>query len=140
MAPRMLLFGWLCMMGLLLVLDRSQRTGRGLWLLPPLFALWINLHGSWVFGMVVLVLTIASGLVEGEWGLVVARRWTPEELKKLLLALAASLAALFVNPFGYKLVLYPYTLLLRQQGVMQYIEEWQSVDFALLGREWQAGA
>ena len=130
MAPRMLLFGWLCMMGLLLVLDRFQRTGRGLWLLPPLFALWINLHGSWVFGMVVLVLTIASGLVEGEWGLVVARRWTPEELKKLLLALAASLAALFVNPFGYKLVLYPYTLLLRQQGVMQYIEEWQSVDFS----------
>jgi hypothetical protein len=118
------------MVGLLLVLDRFRRTGKGLWLLPPLFALWINLHGSWVFGMVVLALTIASGLVEGEWGLVVARRWTPAELKKLLLALAASLAALFVNPFGYKLVLYPYTLLLRQQGVMQYIEEWQPVDFS----------
>jgi hypothetical protein len=44
--------------------------------------------------------------------------------------LAASLAALFVNPFGYKLVLYPYTLLLRQEGIMQHIEEWQSVDFS----------
>jgi hypothetical protein len=129
MAPRMLLFGWLCMMGLLLVLDRFQRTGKGLWLLPPLFALWINLHGSWVFGMIVLALTIASGLVEGEWGLVVARRWLPEELKKLLLALAASLAALFVNPFGYKLVVYPFDLLLRHKGVMQYLEEWQPVDF-----------
>jgi hypothetical protein len=126
----MLLFGWLCMVGLLLVLDRFQRTGKGLWLLPPLFALWINLHGSWVFGVIVLALTIASGLLEGEWGLVVALRWTPGELKKLLLALAASLAALFVNPFGYKLVLYPYTLLLRQQGVMQYLEEWQPVDFS----------
>ena len=52
--PRTLLFGWLCMVGLLLVLDRFQRTGKGLWLLPPLFALWINLHGSWVFGLVVL--------------------------------------------------------------------------------------
>ncbi len=80
--------------------------------------------------MVVLALTIASGLVEGEWGLVVARRWTAVELRKLLLAFAASLAALFVNPFGYKLVFYPYTLLLRQQGVMQYIEEWQSVNFS----------
>ncbi len=130
MAPRMLLFGWLCMVGLLLVLDRFRRTGNGLWLLPPLFALWINLHGSWVFGVIVLALTIASGLVQGEWGLVVARRWSSGELKKLLLALAASLAALFVNPFGYKLVLYPYTLLLRQQGVMQYIEEWQPVDFS----------
>ncbi len=77
MAPRMLLFGWLCMVGLLLVLDRFRRTGKGLWLLPPLFALWINLHGSWVFGVIVLALTIVSGLVEGEWGLVVARRWSP---------------------------------------------------------------
>ena len=59
--PRTLLFGWLCMMGLLLLLDRFQRTGKGLWLMPPLFALWINLHGSWVFGVVVVGLTIVSG-------------------------------------------------------------------------------
>ena len=128
--PRTLLFGWLCMVGLLLVLDRFRRTGKGLWLLPPLFAVWINLHGSWVFGIVVLVLTIASGLVEGQWGLVVAKRWGSGELKKLLVTLALSLAALFVNPFGYKLVMYPYTLLLRQQGVMQHLVEWQSVDFS----------
>src|ERR1017187_641983 len=89
-----------------------------------------NLHGSWVFGVVVLGLTIASGLVEGEWGLVVARRWTSGELKELLLVLAASLAALFVNPFGYKLPLYPFDLLFRQPSNMKYIDEWQSVDFS----------
>jgi hypothetical protein len=77
-----------------------------------------------------VALTIVSGLVEGEWGLVVARRWTAGELKKLILAFAGSLAALFVNPYGYKLVIYPYQLLLRQQGVMQYIEEWQPVNFS----------
>src|ERR1019366_6785228 len=129
MVPRPLLFGWLCMMGLLLVLDHFRRTGRGLWLLPPLFALWINLHGSWVFGMVVLMLTIVSGLTDGEWGLVLATRWNPVELKKLLLASAASLAALFANPFGYKLVIYPFDFLFRQR-VMQYVEEWQPVDFS----------
>jgi hypothetical protein len=128
--PRTLLFGWLCMTGLLLVLDHFQRTEKGLWLLPPLFALWINLHGSWVFGLAVLGLTIASGLVGGEWGLVVARRWSPTELKKLLLSLAASLAALFVNSFGYKLPLYPFDLVFRQQGVMKYIQEFQPVDFS----------
>ena len=128
--PRPMLFGWLCMTGLLLMLDHFQRTERGLWLLPPLFALWINLHGSWIFGMVVLVITIASGLVGGEWGLVVARRWSPSELKKLLLSLAVSVAALFVNPFGYKLLLYPFDLLFRQQGVLKYIQEFQPVDFS----------
>jgi len=129
MAPRTLLFGWLCMMGLLLVLDRFRRTGKGLWLLPPLFALWINLHGSWVFGIVVLAITVAAGLIEGAWGLVGACRWTPIELKKLVVAVVASVAALFVNPFGYKLVLYPFELLLRPNGVMQHLEEWQPVDF-----------
>ena len=130
LAPRTLLFGWLCMTGLLLVLDQFKRAGKGLWLLPPLFALWINLHGSWLFGIVVLVTTIASGLVEGEWGLVIARRWFPVELKKLLLALCASLAALFVNPFGHKLVLYPFDYIFRQQGVIQGSEYWRSVDFS----------
>ncbi len=130
--PRMLLFGWLCMVGLLLVMDGFQRTGKGLWLLPALFALWINLHGSWVFGLVVLVMIIGSGLVEGEWGLVVARRWSSAELRKLLLALGVSLAALFVNPFGYRLVVFPlkYELLLRRHDVMQRIVEWQGVDFS----------
>ncbi len=127
--PRMLLFGWLCMAGLLIVLDRFRETGKGLCVLPVLFAAWINFHGSWIFGIVVLGMTIAAGLVRGEWGLVVARRWSPLEFRKLMIALAASLAALFVNPFGYRLVWYPFDLLFRQKGVMQYLEEWQSVHF-----------
>ena len=132
MGPRTFLFGWLCMSGLLLILDHFQRTGRGLWLLPPLFALWINLHGSWAFGIVVLAITIVSGSVEGKWGLVVARRWSRVELRNLLLVSAASLAALLVNPFGYKLPLYPFELLFYQQSAMAYVNEWQSVNFSKL--------
>jgi hypothetical protein len=128
--PRTLLFGWLCMMALLLALDHFQRSGKGLWLLPPLFAVWINLHGSWVFGIVVLVVTIVSGLVEGEWGLVVAHRWSGLELTKLLLALVASVAALFVNPFGYRLVVYPFGFVFGQTDLTKYLTEWQSVNLS----------
>ena len=127
--PRTLLFGWLCMVVLLLVLDHFKRSGKGLWILPPLFALWINLHGSWVFGMVVLGVTLACGLVEGKWGLVVAHRWSVVQLKKLLMALAASVAALFATPFGYRLLLYPFDFLFGQPSNMKDIREWQSVDF-----------
>jgi hypothetical protein len=130
MAPRTLLFGWLCMVGLLLVLDHFRETGRGIWLLPFLFAVWINLHGSWIFGVVVFALILGSGLVEGEWDLVVARRWRPVELKKLLLAFASSLIALLLNPYGFKLVLYPAFLLTHQQTIMQNLDEWQPVNFS----------
>lgn len=128
--PRTFLFGWLCMTGLLLILDRFRNTAKGLWLLPPLFAGWINLHGSWLFGMIVLAVTIASGLVEGEWGSVVTRRWSRQESKSLLLASGISLAALFANPFGYKLVLYPFDFLFHQQVNLQYVEEWLPVNFS----------
>jgi hypothetical protein len=128
--PRVLLFGWLCMIALLLLLDHFRHTGKKLWAVAPLFALWINLHGSWIFGLVVLLVTIAAGMVRGEWGRVVARRWSPCELKKLLIALAASIVALFLNPFGYRLVLYPFDLLFRQTSNMRYVQEWQSVNFS----------
>ena len=128
LAPRALLFGWLCITILLLVLDRFQKTGTALWILPPLFVLWINLHGSWIYGMVVLGLTIASGLVQGTWGQVAARRWNSTELRKLLLASAASVAALFLNPFGYKLLLVPLQFF-KMQSFMQYVDYWRPVDF-----------
>ena len=127
--PRMLHFGWVCLLALLLVLDRFQRTGKGIWVLPPLFALWINLHGSWIFGFVILGIYIASGLVEGRWSNVVAERWTHGQLRKLLIASAASAVALLLNPYGYKLVWYPFELLHRQEAVRDNIIEWQSVDF-----------
>ena len=122
-------FGWLCLMVLFLVLERFQRTGKGLWVLPPLFAVWINLHGSWVFGFVVMGAYIVSGLVEGQWNNVVAERWTPAQFRKLLVACAASVGALFANPYGYKLVWYPFDLFLRQKANLDNVIEWQSVNF-----------
>ena len=127
--PRMLHFGWLCLILLLLAMERFERTGKGLWLLPPLFAVWINLHGSWPFGFVVVGICIVSGLVQGRWGMVVAERWTPSQLRKLLLALAASAIALLANPYGYRLIWYPFELLSRQQAVRDNMIEWQSMDF-----------
>ena len=94
-----------------------------------IFGLWINLHGSWVFGFVVLGAYIACGLIEGHWNNVLAERWKPSELRKLTIAGALSVAALFVNPYGYKLVWYPFELLSGQKAVRDEMTEWQSVNF-----------
>ena len=91
--------------------------------------LWINLHGSWLFGMCVLVVIIGSGLLEGRWGSVVAYRWSSTHLRALSIALVASIAALFVNPFGYKLLLSPFEFL-HMQRLMQFSEYWRPIDFS----------
>lgn len=128
--PRPLLFGWLCLLALMIVLDRFAATRSApLWLIPPLFCLWINLHGSWLIGMLVLILFVTSGLVHGEWGLITSERFSWPELKRLLTVTAASVVALFVNPIGPRLVLYPFDLIFRQTANLANVDEWQSVNF-----------
>jgi hypothetical protein len=127
---RTLLFGWLYLVMLLLILD-AVRNGkrRWLWLVPPLFCLWVNSHGSWPLGMVVFGIFIASGLVEGTWGNAYATRWLSPQLRSLFITAAASVAAVFINPSGYRLVLYPFKVM---QGVGSGpggITEFASIDF-----------
>ena len=127
--PRMHNFGYLCLTVLLITLERFQQTGRGLWLIPPVFTVWVNLHGSWVFGFVIMGIYLASGLMKDSQGRIVAEPWKRRQLAKLLAVMFASAAALLVNPYGYKLVWYPFDLLFRQHANMANVVEWQSVNF-----------
>ena len=129
-APRTVLFGYVCLIILLAILECFRSKGRApLWLLPPLFCLWINTHGSWCLGLMVLGIFTACGFVEGEWGVVQAYRWSPRQLRQLIGTFCASCAALFVNPYGYRLVLYPVDMAVRQRLNMAFIEEWASINF-----------
>jgi len=127
--PRMHNFGYLCLTVLLIALERFQQTGKGVWLIPPVFAVWINLHGSWVLGFVIMGIYLASGLAKDNQGRIVAEPWKRGQFLKLLVAIFASAVALLVNPYGYRLALYPFDLLFRQQTNLANVIEWQSVDF-----------
>ncbi len=127
--PRPLLFGWLFLVVEVAVLW-SYRKGRDwTWALPVLFLLWINTHGSWFIGFVLMVLFVACGFVEGEWGGLYAVRWTPAQRKKLVTVAMVSFAALFVNPYGWRLVAYPLDVAFRQKLTVENIAEWGSLDF-----------
>jgi len=128
--PRTILFGYAYLVVLLIMLQRLRRTGRApLWLIPPLFCLWVNTHGSWLLGLIVFFLIAAAGLVKRSWGRVEAEPWTPSQLRKLAATGLASVGALFINPFGYRLVFYPFDLAFRQKLNIAHVAEWVSVDF-----------
>jgi len=128
--PRTLLFGYDYLLVLLIILERFRSRGSApLWMLPPLFCLWINTHGSWSLGMVAFGIFIAAGLVQGQWGRLEAQRWSPSQLRRLGATMAASAAALFVNPYGYRLVLYPLDMAFHQKLNIAHVAEWVSVDF-----------
>jgi hypothetical protein len=128
--PRMLLFGWIYMLVLLVAMDRFREgSARAIWVLPPLFLLWVNTHGSWLIGLAVFGLIAASGLISFDLGQVLAEKWTRPQFKSLIIVSVLSCAALFVNPYGYKLVTYPYDMAFHQTLNVAHVEEWQSVNF-----------
>ena len=128
--PRVILFGYAYLVVLLIVLQRFRQKGHApLWLIPPLFCVWVNTHGSWFIGMIIFSILVAGGLVQLKWGLIDSEPWTSSQRKNLLLAWGASVAALFVNPFGTRLVFYPLDLAFRQKLNIEHVEEWVSVNF-----------
>jgi hypothetical protein len=79
--------------------------------------------------MIIFSIIVAGGLITLEWGFISSQCWTMPQKKNLLLAWGASVASLFVNPFGWRLVLYPLDLAFRQKLNSEHIHEWVSVDF-----------
>lgn len=128
--PRTILFGYAYLVILLIILQRFRQNGRApLWLLPPLFCLWANTHGSWSLGLIVFFILAVGGLIKTTWGHVVAEPWTALQVRKLAVTGFTSVAALFINPFGHQLVLYPLDLAFRQKLNVAHVAEWVSVDF-----------
>jgi hypothetical protein len=128
--PRTILFGYACLVAMLIVLQRFRQNGRGpLWMLPPLFCLWVNTHGSWFIGLIIFSMIVAGGLVRLTWGMVESQPWTRSQKKNLLLAWCGSVAMLFVNPFGARLVFYPLDLAFRQKLNVEHVAEWVSLNF-----------
>ncbi|HEX6655663.1 MAG TPA: hypothetical protein VF153_05565, partial [Candidatus Limnocylindria bacterium] len=107
---------------LLLTLYKRGHT-RVLWALPPLLALWVNLHGGYIIGLAVLGLAAAS---EGALRLFgrPAAPWGP-----LVLIAVLSGAATFLSPHGLEAIRYPFSYLGSENAMMQYIAEWQSANF-----------
>ena len=126
--PRTLLFGWVFLVGELLILSQYRGGRDHTWALPFIFLLWVNTHGSWLIGLAFLFVFLATGLANGTWGRVRAKRWTRSQFKKLSVITAICIGALFVNPWGSHLVFYPFDLAFRQTLNISHVQEWQTLD------------
>jgi hypothetical protein len=125
-AIRPQLIGYLLLvLELLLVHRGSTRSPRWFFALPPLFALWVNCHGSFFFGFLLLGLFLFCSFFNFRIGLLVSPPWDLPRRRTLALAMLFSAAALFLNPVGIKQVLYPLDTLLHQHIVTSQIDEWK---------------
>jgi hypothetical protein len=130
--PRPQLLGYIFLLVTLILLERfRQRRQRSLWALPLVFVLWVNTHGSFVFGLAALAVYWASGLGSFRVGGLQADRWTPRERRYLLLVALLSVVALAVTPYGTRLAANPLDIAFTQPVNIANIREWQGMPFDL---------
>ncbi len=100
------LFSYILFTLVLLVIDRARRgRRRSLWFLPPLFALWSNIHPELILGLLYLCGVIVGELVNGRS----AHDETARNglVRPLAMVTATCLAASLLNPEGYRVLTFP---------------------------------
>jgi len=125
--PQMFTFALTAIVGYIVYLYKWRQIDR-LWLLPPIFVLWANVHGGFAVGFILL-----GGTLGGEVLNRLLRHDGPEPLswrrwRKLLAITALSYGLLIANPNGTALYTYPLRTI--TIGVLRdFIQEWSSPDF-----------
>ena len=122
--PQMIGYLFLVIELLALHLGRT-RNPRWFFCLPPLFAIWVNCHGSFFLGLIVAAIVLAESLFNLRTGLLVSSPWLPRQRWMLGLALSLSVAGLLLNPVGIEQVLYPVNTMLHQPLGISQVQEWQ---------------
>jgi hypothetical protein len=100
------------------LLDSAENNTTRLYWLPPIMLLWVNLHGGFVVGFILLGIYLVVSLFNG----------AARTRNALGLVTALSFAASFVNPYGYQLHLHVYRYL-TDRFLMDHIDEFRSPNF-----------
>ena len=119
------LLGYVFLVLTLICLERfRQGSARALWFLPLIFLVWVNTHGTFVFGLLAAGLYWLSGLIAFEWGGITAERWTYRQRLRLEIVLLLCMAALCITPYGTRIAAYPLEMALLQPANVGNIVEW----------------
>jgi len=132
-------WSWLFALAWFWVLDSRERDAsnphdRRLWFLPLLMLVWVNVHGGFVLGFVLLAIFWLAAV--WEWFRSSGDR-IEEALQRISagkrardLALTGLLSAIasLINPYGWKLHQHVYSYL-TSRFLMEHIDEFRSPDF-----------
>ena len=113
---------------------RRGRTRR-LWLLPVLMAVWVNVHGAFVAGLVYLGCVATGQTLKYAFPrrLRIAHPPTRSQVTTLWVVLAACAAATLLNPYGYPIWRVPLGLT-RSRLVASLVVEWKPLSLDYFAR------
>ncbi|TAM82458.1 MAG: hypothetical protein EPN47_07255 [Acidobacteria bacterium] len=123
------LLGYIFLLITLISLERfRQGEQKHLWVLPLVFLLWVNTHGSFTLGFMVLGLYWLAGLKDFSVGGLYAVRWQPEQRLHIELVSLLSVAVLPLTPYGTRLAAVPFGVASSLPLNFSHIIEWQPIN------------
>ena len=114
-------------------LDDSKKYSKLIYTIPVLQIVWVNFHG----GSSSLPYILFIGILLCDLFLKIFKfkesRWTEfklnkDQIKTILTVLGLTIVASCINPFGYKMLLYPFTNM-ADTNMLENIVEWASANF-----------
>ena len=107
----------------------SAGRTKWLWALPALMAIWTNVHGGFLIGLLLLATYTAGNLAAWLWDGASERRSAARQQAKWFAGTGlACLAATFLNPYSYHLHAHIYQYL-RDPRLYQTVQEYQPLTF-----------
>ena len=126
------LLGYIFLLITLICLERyKQGVQKSLWMLPPLFLVWVNTHGSFILGFCVLGLYWICGLVPFKAGGLTMEPWQPRQRIHLEIIFLLGCVALPFTPFGGQAFIFPIEKALFFPEQAAHVMEWYPLNFSL---------
>lgn len=129
-SPRPQIFS-LIMLALIAWIVSKYRQSGNWWVLlslPPLFALWGNLHGGYVLGLIYLGSYLAGDVLDQVLDSQGPKRRIPSSIYALVGFAVLSGLAVLINPFGLDMWRIPFNTI-GVDTLQNLISEWASPDF-----------
>jgi len=122
------LFGYIYLLATLIFLERFRQGHRkSLWLLPLVFCLWVNSHGTFMLGAAIFGIYWLGGMLKFRAGSLAAEPWTASERLQLAAVALLSILAGCVTPYGTRLAAYPLQMIFFQQGITNNMTSWAPI-------------
>jgi hypothetical protein len=117
------------------LLDKHKQSGKVSHIIPLPFLslLWVNLHGAYILGLVLIAVYAGADVIDAV--IQAIKNKTKFKISKSVMQLSgvflACVLASLVNPNGIKMLIYPFQTI-TDPSISQYILEWISPDFHVL--------
>ena len=111
------------------ILDNYQYKAKDrLYLLPFLMLLWVNLHGGFITGFILLGVYFGGNLIAFLFSTEDRRRLAMGKCNRIAIVALVSLLFSLLNPRGYSILLFPFRMV-SNQFVMENVLEFRSPNF-----------